>query len=295
MVTWNLASRVRRLSEQATLLLALAADVICLQELAPSTLSAWSEHLQAAGYHTLAAPDSRERSRPLRVLTAAREPLHEIPVPGVPWPERVLAACLQDGSEIVNVHSPTSPKPEFAKTRTHEAVFAHLANPAPQRLRVLCGDLNTPRKEHADGTIWTFARDQYGRLRPDRGEAWDRAELALIQGLHAHGFHDAYRQLHGYQQRELSWEWPRWGADTGSTICSYPGRGRPRAAATCIHCAGRGYPITPRCSPSSSQLPSPQPHRFPRRETGKTTSTDPASVLIHTFRTHDTRRAGWLS
>ncbi|HEY7831542.1 MAG TPA: hypothetical protein VIC06_13360 [Solirubrobacteraceae bacterium] len=114
----------------------------------------------------------------------------EIPLPDIPWPERVLAARLQDGSEIVNVHSPTSPKPELAKTRTHEAVFAHLANPAPQRLRVLCGDLNTPRKEHADGTIWTFARDQYGRLRPDRGEAWDRAELALIQGLHAYGFHD---------------------------------------------------------------------------------------------------------
>ena len=27
----------------------------------------------------------------------------------------------------------------------------------------------------------------------------------------------------------------------------------------------------------------------------KTTNTDPTSVLIHTFRTHDTRRAGWLS
>ena len=84
LVTWNLAGRVKRLPEQATLLLALAADVICLQELTPSTLSDWSDRLQAAGYHTLGAPDSRERPRPLRVLTAARAPLQEIPVADVP-------------------------------------------------------------------------------------------------------------------------------------------------------------------------------------------------------------------
>lgn len=114
-VNWNLAGRVKRLPEQATLLLALDADVICLQELAPSTLSNWNSRLEAAGYDTLASPDSSVRSRPLRVLSAAREPLHELAVPDVPWPERVLAARLQDGSEIVNVHSPTSPKPDLAK------------------------------------------------------------------------------------------------------------------------------------------------------------------------------------
>jgi exodeoxyribonuclease III len=210
-VTWNLAGRVRRLPEQAKLLLGLTADVLCLQELTPSTLTAWTERLQDAGYHTLAAPDPGERrSRPLRVLTAAHRPLQEVPVPDVPWPERVLAARTQDGSEIVNAHSPTSPKPDLAKVRTHEAVFAHLATKAPGGLRVLGGDLNTPRKEHADGTIWTFARDQYGRLRPDRGEAWDQAELGLIQRLRTYGFRDAYRELHGYEHRELSWEWPRY-------------------------------------------------------------------------------------
>jgi hypothetical protein len=62
-----------------------------------------------------------------------------------------------------------------AKARTHEAVFAHLAVSAPGRLRLLCGDLNTPRKEHPDGTIWTFARDRHGRPRPERGELGRRA------------------------------------------------------------------------------------------------------------------------
>jgi exonuclease III len=39
---------------------------------------------------------------------------------------------------------------------------------------------------------------------------WDKAELALIRGLEPYGFRDAYRLTHGYEIRELSWEWPRW-------------------------------------------------------------------------------------
>ncbi len=210
-ITWNIAGRVKRIDEQISQLLALDADALCLQELTPTTLPTWQESLQTAGYHTLAAPSPPPgRQRRLSVLSAARAPLAALPVPELPWPERALAARLPDGAEVVNLHSPTSPKPDLAKIRTHEAVFAHLALRAPGRLRLLCGDLNTPRKEHPDGTIWTFARDQYGRLRPDRGERWDRAELALIQRLDAYGFRDAFRVLHGYEQREHSWEWKRW-------------------------------------------------------------------------------------
>ena len=132
-------------------------------------------------------------------------------VDGVPWSERVLATHLSDGTEVVHVHSPISPKPDLAKVRTHETVHRHLADHAPGYARILCGDLNTPRKEHADGSVWTFARDRHGRLRPERGERWDQAELALIRGLEPYGFRDAYRLLHPYDVDELSWEWPRWG------------------------------------------------------------------------------------
>jgi hypothetical protein len=81
-------------------------------------------------------------------LTAARQELTPVRVDGVPWPERVLAT--QIGSlELINVHSPISPKPELVKVRTHEAVHAHLARTTGPR--AVCGDLNTPRKEHSDG------------------------------------------------------------------------------------------------------------------------------------------------
>ncbi len=211
LVSWNVAGRVKRLEEQAERLLRLHADAICLQELTRSTLPRWQGLLNDAGYLGVehGALDSG-RSRPLAVLTACREPIEPVAVAAVPWPERVVAVRMATGLELVNVHSPISPKPELAKVRTHEAVHRHLASGSRDRARILCGDLNTPRKEHRDGSVWTFARDQYGRLRADRGERWDEAELALIRGLEPYGFRDAYRVSHGYQERELSWEWPRW-------------------------------------------------------------------------------------
>jgi exonuclease III len=142
------------------------------------------------------------------VLTAARAPLTELEIEGLPWPERALSTLI-DGVEVVNVHSPISPKPGLAKVLTHEAVHAHLARGSGPRL--VCGDLNTPRREHPDGRVWTFARTQHGKLRPDRGERWDLAELALVKGLEPYGFRDAFRHVHGLERRELSWEWPRWG------------------------------------------------------------------------------------
>jgi exonuclease III len=118
----------------------------------------------------------------------------------LPWPERLLI-CAVDGTEVINLHSPIAPAPELAKIRTHEALAAFLSalEPAP---RILCGDLNTPRREFEGGEVLTFAHDTKGRLRPERGERWDRAERALIRDL---GWTDAFRALHGYAHREASW------------------------------------------------------------------------------------------
>jgi len=210
LVSWNLAGRKTRLHEQADRVLELEPDLVCLQEVTPVTAEPWLQRLADAGLASVLAPlpAAREGSRPLAVLTATRDPADVVPVANVPWPERVLAVRAGE-VEIVNVHSPVSPKPELAKVRTHEAVFEHLrSGSAP---RVVAGDLNTPRREHADGSVWTFARDRYGRLRPDRGERWDAAESALIRGLEPDGFRDAFRDLNGFDSKEPTWEWPRWG------------------------------------------------------------------------------------
>jgi len=213
LLSWNVAGRVRRQPEQAELIVQLAPDLVCLQEIRPTSARAWTDALRAAGWPHIALARSdappADADRRLSVLTAARSPLTPVDIDGdVPWPERVLATEI-DGLHLVNLHSPISPKPGLVKVRTHETIHAHLA--AGHGPRALCGDLNTPRREHPDGRIWTFARTSHGRLRPERGERWDQAELALIKGLEPLGFKDAFRHLHGYERRELSWQWQQWG------------------------------------------------------------------------------------
>jgi exonuclease III len=231
LVSWNVAGRRSRLEEQAARVLELEPDVVCLQEVTPVTAGSWTERLGEAGLARELAPLplTREGSRPLAALTASRMPLEVVPVEDVPWPERVLSVKTA-GLEVVNVHSPISPKPGLAKVLTHEAVFRHLA--AGSGPRLVLGDLNTPRREHADGSIWTFARTRNGRLRPERGERWDAAESALIRGLEQRGFRDAFRALNGFDAKEPTWEWPRTGggyrldhliasAEVEVTTCSY--------------------------------------------------------------------------
>ena len=231
LVSWNVAGRKTRLQEQAERVLGTEPDLVCLQEVTPVTAAGWIELLAAAGFAPVVAPlpRAREGSKPLAVLTAAREPAEAVPVEDVPWPERVLAVRVGP-LEVVNVHSPISPKPGLVKVLTHEAVFRHVA--AGSGPRIVLGDLNTPRREHPDGTVWTFARERNGRLRADRGERWDAAESALIRGLEPHGFRDTFRELNGYEHKEPSWEWPRTGggyrldhliasAEVAVTACAY--------------------------------------------------------------------------
>ena len=192
-------------------------DAVALQEVTPSTLAPWREALREHGLaHVLSSMDDWIPGEPtpddrrLGVLIAARHPLDRLTSAFVPWPERLLSARLGTATpfDLHNLHSPISPKPNLVKVRTHEALAAYLARPheLPQ---VLVGDLNTPRREKPDGTTWTFARDSRGKLRLDRGERWDHAELALVRGLEEHGFRDAFRELHGYARKEISWTYPR--------------------------------------------------------------------------------------
>jgi exodeoxyribonuclease-3 len=183
---------------------------VALQEVTARTLPLWRGALTGMGYSgsetALEAVHRAERRRPLGVLTAARAPIRRMASPEIPWPERLLC-CLVDGVEVFNLHSPIAPAPDLAKIRTHEAMAAYLAE-RPDGQRVLCGDLNTPRRELPDGDVMTFAHDSAGRLRPDRGERWDRAERALVHGLRQSGWVDAFRSIHGYENREASWTFP---------------------------------------------------------------------------------------
>jgi exodeoxyribonuclease-3 len=212
LITWNVARRVEALAGQAAALGQRAPDVVALQEVTARTLPLWEAALGVLGLPAVActlhdaeparAPANRRRTG---VLLAARA---LDPLPGllpVPWPETALAAHV-DGIEVHTVHVPNAANGAI-KPETLAAVRVGLAG--RDGPRILCGDLNTPRRELPDGTVWSFARDSRGRLREERAGFWDASELGVVPGLRDLGFADAFRALHGYAERSPSWTFGR--------------------------------------------------------------------------------------
>jgi exodeoxyribonuclease III len=193
LLSWNVAGRRTRLPEQAEAVVSAGADVVCLQEVTWNSLPEWRAALAGAGLACSTTPldDGRPpKPRRLAVLTASRAPHDRIAIEGLPWPERAVHVVFADGVEVLNVHSPISPSPGLAKVLTHEALYAHVRD---RRRIVLCGDLNTPRRDLPDGSVLTFAHESNGTLRPERGERWHAAEAALVHTLRAeHDWRDPF-------------------------------------------------------------------------------------------------------
>jgi exonuclease III len=217
-VSWNVARRSSRLAEQAAALAGREPDVVALQEVTSRTLPLWRAALETIGISHVRA--SLDRADPARkpaarrstgVLLGSRTPLGVAPALPVPWPETAIAALSSSaGTGAVELHCVHVPNAAngWVKVRTLEAIRHGLAS-AGRGPRVLCGDLNTPRRELPDGVVISFARDSRGRLRPERGSEWDEAELGVVPGLRELGYSDAFRAVHGYAQREPSWTWRR--------------------------------------------------------------------------------------
>jgi exodeoxyribonuclease-3 len=218
-VTWNVARRASLLVEQATVLAGREPDVVALQEVTERTLSFWRDACAQIGLpHVRASLDNADPARApatrrrTGVLLASRLPLQDagLTLP-VPWRESALAACAMTadgvGVELHCLHVPNAANGAI-KVETLRAIRRGLAAGRP-RPRVVCGDLNTPRRELPDGAVISFARDSRGRLRAERGSDWDDAELGIVPGLRDLGYVDAFRALHGYASREPSWTWRR--------------------------------------------------------------------------------------
>jgi exonuclease III len=217
-ITWNVARRSSRLAEQSAALAAREPDVVALQEVTDTTLPLWRIVLERIGLPDVRASlDDADPSRaPARrrrtgVLLASggvlRDPSATLPVP---WSETAVAAVAATAIGPIEMHCLHVPNAAngWVKAHTLQAIRAGL-HAAPPTRRVVCGDLNTPRRELESGEVLSFARDSRGRLRPERGPEWDEAELGVVPGLRDLGYRDAYRSLHGYGSREPSWTWQR--------------------------------------------------------------------------------------
>jgi exonuclease III len=217
-ITWNVARRSSRLADQAAALASREPDVVALQEVTKLTLPLWRAMLERIGLpHIRASLDSADPSRApasrrrtgvlLGSKAALRDASATLPVP---WTETAVAAVVDAGIGPVEIHCLHVPNAAngWVKAHTLQAVRAGLRL-APGMPRLVCGDLNTPRRELESGAAVSFARDSRGRLRPERGPVWDEAELGVVPGLRDLGYRDAFRSLHGYGSREPSWTWQR--------------------------------------------------------------------------------------
>jgi exonuclease III len=194
LITWNVQRRIERLAGQAAALATREPDVVALQEVSARSWPLWQAALATIGlpHAVVSQPFLPRRTA---VLVAARE-LDEAPALPTPRSESAVAATVA-GVTVHCVHVPNAAN-GWVKPDTLAAVRAGLA--ATTGPRVLCGDLNTPRREHPDGTVISFARDTRERLRPERGERWDNAELGVVPGLRDLGFTDAFAD-----RRERTW------------------------------------------------------------------------------------------
>jgi exonuclease III len=187
LITWNVQRRIGRLADQAAALASREPDVVALQEISARSWPLWQAALARIGL-----PHARcswpPRPRRTVVLIATRAPHEPVDPLALPWPETTIAVRVDDVT-VHCVHVPNAAN-GWVKPDTLAAVRAGLA--AAGGPRVLCGDLNTPRREHPDGTVISFARDTHERLRPERGERWDGAELGVVPGLRDLGFADAF-------------------------------------------------------------------------------------------------------
>lgn len=210
LITWNVNRRVSVLAAQAAALAGREPDVVALQEVTERSWPLWRAAFTTVGLpHAACSLDEADRARqPITrrrtgVVIASRAPSSPADPLPVPWPETTLAVEIA-GVVVHTAHVPNAAN-GWIKPDTLAAVRVGLeAGSGP---RVLCGDLNTPRREKPDGTVISFACDTHERLRPERGERWDGAELGVVPGLAEIGFADAFRTVHGYASREPSWVW----------------------------------------------------------------------------------------
>lgn len=202
LLTWNVAGRVANLDRQAAAVDRFESDLVCLQEVRPSTLPRWRTACERMGLgHVIDSAELRG-GRQLFCLTASRWELTALPaVPG-PYPERVLSVVAETPSgqlELHNAHIPPAMRNGMVKAETLEALYGRLARPCT-RHRVLCGDFNLPQFETTEGEIITFAADHSEQI-----ERWDAAERCLLEGLREWDLRDCFRQLNGWERRDVSW------------------------------------------------------------------------------------------
>ncbi len=201
LISWNINKRVSRQSERIEAIASTGSDIVALQEVGLNVVQELRDRLRKIGLI-----HNRSTAEP-ELMIASRWPLSASNLDfDIPRPRKdILSVTVESPHgdiELHNMHMPNKgrSKQDRKKIDTCNGIYKALAITA-KRHRILCGDLNIPKKEHPDGSLESFypRSNQEGRA----------AEMSVIRGLAEFDLSCTFRRLSGYQTEGYSWVFRR--------------------------------------------------------------------------------------
>jgi exodeoxyribonuclease III len=241
LISWNVNARVKDASKQVKALSQQEPHVVALQDVRTSAVAQYEKAFAEMGLrhviHTFL--DTPDEATPTGVLIASCFELERLPLfpSSVLWPEgfqspnpekmmkhwvrRTLFVTVKSPWGKIDLYNAyITPGCHVENTLTGRIKYPyikwdllsgiyHAFAISTDRLRILCGDFNTPRKEKPTGEIitWGYGYDKkkgsYRLTRPDI----DKFEWRVLRGLAVYNLPDVYRHFHGYQNCEKVCSW----------------------------------------------------------------------------------------
>jgi exonuclease III len=243
LISWNVNARVKDGPKQVSVLSQQEPHVVAFQDIRATSVRQYEQAFAEIGLchvlHTFRDPS--DEANPTGVLIASCFELERLPLlpSSALWPEgvqspdpekmmkhwirRMLFATLQSPwgkIDLYNayitpgVHKEDTPAGRNTyssiKLDLLTGIYHTLAIPT-DRLRILCGDFNTPQKETMTGETITWGQS-YSKSKGcyyvrRKEEEQHKAEFRVLRGLADHDLSDAYRRVHGYGSENVcSWK-----------------------------------------------------------------------------------------
>jgi exonuclease III len=220
LITWNTAGRTSKIEAQFKALIALKADVVCLQEIQSAGDEIWHTVLSVDYPYIISSKDfvdfrSKTGPRKYHNIIASKFPIEpNIELSKyVPWIERLLVVYMPTyNMHIATTHIPPGVSNGWKKIDFFEGLFRLVSE---NRL-ILTGDFNSPQKEFMDGGILTWGQRINSKGMPynrkkilgENGQRWHDGEYNLLRGIESIGYCDYFKKMNGPAHMAYSWLTP---------------------------------------------------------------------------------------